>query len=222
MSVSDTPYRASNGVMVTLSGVEVPEASPPSGGPNPTITWPDEHTQTRIMVDVLVDAGSPQVRGDRLLVPPEPRTCAEDAISEFADILAVLHQCRRTIRSPNGATVALGPGGTGGIPPPGIHGLLPPVTVRPSARVIPVMKPAALAAATADRPDGLAMLADALFEEAAVGRVRELFRLFERAFARGRHSPSTRFPPFFSLRRGRTHPSSATRKLPCGCTSFGQ
>jgi len=195
-TVSGTPYRASNGVTVTVSQLETPEAVPGAAGPGPTIAWPYEHTQARVMVEVLVDAGAPQVRGDRLLVPPEPRICAEDAISEFADILAVLHQCRRTIRSPNGATVALGPGGTGGDPPSGIHGLLPQVTVRPSARVMPVMEPAALAAATADRSDGLAMLADALFEEAAVGRVRELFRLFERAFARG---PSKCIDPLSSF-----------------------
>lgn len=182
--------------MVTLSGVETPEVPPSSGGPGPTIAWPYEHTQTRIMVDVLVDGGPPQIRGNRLLVPPEPRIRAENAISEFADLLAVLHQCRRTIRSPKGATVALGPGGAGGDPPSTIHGLLPTVTVRPSARVMPVMEPAALAAATADRPEGLAMLADALFEEAAVGRVREFFRLFERAFARG---PSKCIDPLSSF-----------------------
>lgn len=184
--------------MVTVSQVETPEAAPTTAGPGPTIAWPYEHVQTCVMVSVLVDAGAPQVQSDRLLVPQEPRICAERAISEFADILAVLHQCRRTIRSPKGVNVALGPGGTGGDPPTGIHGLLPPVTVRPSARVMPTIEPAALAAATADRSDGLAMLADALFEEAAVGRVRELFRLFERAFAQG---PSKCIAPLTSFLR---------------------
>lgn len=184
-SVSGTPYRASNGVTVTVSRLETPEATPAPAGPGPTIAWPYEDTRSRVMVGALVDAGAPQVEGTRLLVPREPRLCAERAISEFADVLAVLHQCRRTIRSPNGATVALGPGGTGGDPPAGTQGLLPPVNVRPSARVMPVIEPTALAAATADRLDGLAMMADALFEDAAVGRVREFFRLFERAFARG-------------------------------------
>jgi hypothetical protein len=184
-SVASGPHVASNGVAVSISDVRIPVGSvPPVVGPGPTVIWPYEHDQTCVMVQALVDAGPAQVRDGRLLVPAGPRAAAEEAISEFADLLAIVHQCRRSLRSPRPA-VALGPGGTGGGPPLGVAGLVVSGDVRGGARLMPPTEPVELARWAADRPDGVAMLADALSEDSAIGRVRELFRLFERAFRTG-------------------------------------
>jgi hypothetical protein len=54
----------------------------------------------------------------------------------------------------------------------------------PLARLLPTMAPGDFQELLADRPDGVALLADALSEPNPVARAREYFRLFERAFAK--------------------------------------
>lgn len=184
-AVTRGQHTASNGVVVQVTDVDYEgrdEAAPHEGH---VVLFPHGTEQTRVVVTALVDAGAPRLDRDRVVIEPGPRAAAEAAILEFADLLAVAHQCRRIIRSPQGC-VALGPGGTGGPPPGTAKGLTTGHFSSGRARVLrPNTDPQQLARAVAGRQDGAGMLADALSEDSAIARVREYFRLFERAFKRG-------------------------------------
>lgn len=192
-------YRSPNGVSVEMGEVDTAGRSGdqhPETSDGPRVQWPYEHDITRVLLSATTDAGAPILRDGRLLVPKEPRAEAETALSELADMLAVTYQCRRAVRSPM-AACALGPGGSGGDPPVGVAGLFADPLPTSAARMLPLrFDLAALAPLVSGRLDGLGMLADALSETSAVGRVRELFRLFERAFQRG---PSSLVAPLYAL-----------------------
>lgn len=185
-------YAASNGVQVRIGDIDgvqscyPPWAQPAPPGDRALIAWPYEHSRVRVFVSASVDAGPVPVFDGGLRVPEEPRRRAEIAIGEYADVLAVAHQCRRTLRSPR-PCVALEPSTdserevVGGA-----HLRVSEVGVG-TARVMPAVVPGELTTVLADRLDGLALLADALAEDTAIGRVRELFRFFERAFRSGPH-----------------------------------
>lgn len=186
-AVAMTPYAAVNGVIVHVHSTDgtTDGADLQPGADGNVVVWPYEHDKVRVAVSATVAADpAPRLDGDRLVVPRGAREAAEAAIGEFSDVLAVTHQCRRALRSPTPA-VALVPGP--GDPPACARasGLAQDWPVRSSARLMPSTDPAQLAHSLRDRPDGVQMLADALAEDSAVARARELFRLFERAFAKG-------------------------------------
>lgn len=191
-------YRATNGIEVAVVDVK---GLPLSPGPETTgstarVVFPYEHDSLRLVVSATAEGGAPSALAGRLVVPETERQMAESAIQELADFLAVAHQCKRTLRSPQPA-IALLPSdeaerrvfaaSDGLAQPAGAGGA--------EARVFSAFDPGRLALFT-DRMDGLAMLADSLSEDTALGRVRELLRLFERAFRRG---PSDCIDPLTAL-----------------------
>jgi hypothetical protein len=191
-------YRATNGIEVAVVDVK---GLPLSPGPETTgstarVMFPYEHDSLRLVVSATAEGGAPSALAGRLVVPATERQMAESAIQELADFLAVAHQCKRTLRSPQPA-IALLPSdeaerrvfaaSAGLAQPAGAGGA--------EARVFSAFDPGRLALFT-DRMDGLAMLADSLSEDTALGRVRELLRLFERAFRRG---PSDCIDPLTAL-----------------------
>jgi hypothetical protein len=171
-----------------ISGIEQDLTDFPVADPgNPiTFAWPYEHEKVRVAVSATVDAGPPDLVADRLNVPDALRCMAESAIAEYADVLAIAHQCKRAIRSPQPAVALVPCSDDEHDTALGVVGLHHPGGGSTMARVMPPVVPGELAqAAFADRLDGLAMLADSLSENTAIARARELFRLFERAFRRG-------------------------------------
>jgi hypothetical protein len=197
LAVDRVPYVASNGVEVRPDSVDgIPAGSPASEEAPPagalTFYWPREDQRVRVGVFATVDAGTPSIRNGRLDVPEEPRQRAEAAIGEFADLLAVIHQCRRSIRSPQ-PSVGLAPSSDEDSSKIGeVRGLNQRSTGRGAARVMPPTTPTEGSLALSDRFDGLALLADALSEDTAVARAREFFRFFELAF---RQAASQCAPP---------------------------
>lgn len=181
------PYLASNGVEVRPDSVDGLPSDPPgdlegvpSGGL--IVTWPREDQRVRLVVFATVDAGAPSLTGDRLDVPDEPRRRAEAAIGEYADLLAIIHQCKRSIRSPR-PSLALAPASHDELLRlEDVPGLSQRSAGSAAVRVIPLISTEAGSQILADRLDGVGLLADALSEDTAIGRVRELFRFFERAF----------------------------------------
>jgi hypothetical protein len=180
-------YRATNGVEVAVLDVK---GLPPSRGPEPAVptarvVFPYEHDSLRLVVTATADGGTPTALAGRLVVPEAARRAAESAIQELADFLAVAHQCKRTLRSPQPALVLLPAEETERRAFAAFAGLAQPAAAGGAeARVFSAFDPDRLAMFT-DRMEGLAMLADSLSEDTALGRVRELLRLFERAFRRG-------------------------------------
>jgi hypothetical protein len=116
----------------------------------------------------------------RVIVPDEYRRRAEAAIEEFADVLAVAHQCRRTIRSPT-TCVALTPEVAGEFGS-ATELSYDPVSRQSGARLLPELCADKVPGAIAGRPEGLRLLASALSEESPGGRARELYRSIEAAF----------------------------------------
>lgn len=180
-------YRATNGIQVTVVDLKGLPLSPKAVTPGPTarVVFPYEHDSLRLVVTAATDGGTPDVSAGRLVVPEPQRQAAESAIQELADFLAVAHQCKRTLRSPQPALVLLPTDEAEHCLFKTVAGLAQPAAARGAeARVFSAFDADQLTAFT-DRMDGLAMLADSLSEETALGRVRELLRLFERAFRRG-------------------------------------
>lgn len=186
-AVDRQPYLASNGVEVRPDSVDGIAPGSPGGSEvlpadGLTFMWPREDQTVRVGVLAIVDAGVPSLSDGRLDVPEEPRRRAEAAIGEFADVLAVIHQCKRSIRSPQ-PSVALAPSSNEELSSiQQVRGLNQPTMGRSAARVMPPTTPTEAFSALSDRKDGLALLADALSEDTAVARAREFFRFFELAF----------------------------------------
>ena len=184
-------FRASNGVEVTtevIQGADDITASgiPPAVG-EMTVAWPYERTSARLALIATVDAGTPDFDNDRLIVIPEaPRKLAEAAIVEYGDLLSVTYQCRRIVRSPKPCIGLAGDNESEQSTLSESGGIRAPLLSRPRAVLLPEAAPdSPFGQAVADRLDGLALLADANSEEGPVGQVQNMFRLFERAFARG-------------------------------------
>jgi len=119
----------------------------------------------------------------RICIPEKPRQQAEATIEEFANLLSVAHQCRRTVRSPR-TCVALVPEsedefGNATELSLGKNGSLP------NARLLPELCVDKVSGLISDRLDGLRLLASGLSEESPGGRAREYYRLIEAAFGKG-------------------------------------
>jgi hypothetical protein len=184
-------YTAQNGIEVStdhMDGVEaclLPGMRPqvaPAG--HPQFVFPTQRSKVRMGVSTLVDCSPADVRDGAARIPRALLAPLEQAIGEYADVLGVTYQCRRIIRSPE-PCVAIAAG-------PGEEALFQRIThLEPEradvggALVMPPRLPNDLQSLVADRMDGLALLADSLGEDSAIGRIRDLFRLFERAFRSG-------------------------------------
>lgn len=183
--LSRQAFSTTNGCTVTVSSIRGAEefTQPPVDGHR--MMWPFEREAAIVGVNVILGVGRPEVVQGRLRVPREPRQRAEAAIDEYADLLAVAHQCRRIVRSPMAAYVAMAPvddlertaiaGVTEMQADPQTYGM---------ARLLPTIAPSDLQPLLEDRPDAVALLADAVSEPNPAARARELFRLLERAFAK--------------------------------------
>lgn len=202
------PYVASNGRKVEVTGlngdvedVTGGEAAPPAG--TVRLVWPWEDDRLSVLVEVRVEAGPPTLIDDRLMIPSVPRLAAEAAINEYSEVLAVLHQCRRLILSPLHVAVGMRPTSPSEVkrtePVVGLHRGESYLGSPP--RVMPSGAPHNIAPFLRNRLDGLALLANSLSEGTTVGRSRELFRLFERAFRVG---PSETTKPLYTFLS--THP----------------
>lgn len=146
------------------------------------VQWPDVHEVPAVLcVNARVQGLRVELDASgRVIVPEQPRLQAEAAIEELADILAVAHQCRRTIPSPQ-TCVALSEES-----PAELHSATELATgsnSRPaSARFLPDLCAEQLPALIRDRTEGLRLLATGLSEESPAGRAREYYRLIEAAF----------------------------------------
>jgi hypothetical protein len=141
-------------------------------------------------------------------VPPDARRAAERAIEILVNTVAVAERCRRTIASPfpwvafeatdDSAREWLE--ATNGIHDFGHIADIPSLGGRPVG-----LDDTAVMDELTDRWDGVALLAEAFAHEHPTGRLHELFRVFERAFA----LPATRVGPalvaFLHPRYGYTH-----------------
>ena len=184
------PYRATNSLEVHVQGIDgiaeqVSDEPQTDRSEGVSVIWPREHETARVAIAVPVEAGPPEVAGAALVVPDAPRRAAEAAIGEYADVLGVLYQCKRTVRSPQPCVALAASSADEEAQFEDVRTLLAGEGGFPSARVMPLVPTHTLMVAIADRLDGLALLADSLAEDTAVARSRELFRLFERAFRRG-------------------------------------
>jgi len=182
-------YSSTLGIQVTVDEVQGAEAayeasdSSASGGLK--VQWPDASGQPALLFVQSWASGLPPEfdPSGRVIVPDEDRRRTEAAIEEFADVLAVAHQCRRTIRSPQ-TCVALVPESAGEFGT--ATGLSYELGPRQSgARLLPELCADKVPAAIAGRPEGLRLLASALSEEGSGGRAREYYRLIEAAFGEG-------------------------------------
>jgi hypothetical protein len=211
-----SPHVAQNGVEVhtehihgvhrcLLEGAR-PEVAPAT---RPRFIWPSEDARVRVGVSTFLDWEAPEVVEGGVEVPRAALDRMETAIGEYADLLAITYQCRRLIRSPQ-PCVAIAPSD-------GEQMLFRQVThLRAtrdqigSARIMPPILPGDLRSLLADRMDGVALLADSLGEDSPIGRIRDLFRFFERTFKKGPHDciePVTTFlrshPRHDALRYGK-------------------
>lgn len=186
-------YPAQNGESVRVVGLPrvhqdvTDEEEAPAHVGGPQVVFAERRHKAVLLVEVDTAAGVPTIDDAGLVrVPEEARRRAEQAIVEYADLLGVVYQCKRTILSPD-PCVAVYPADTDDARLlDGCSGLQTPIVTRPRTIVLPELRPESpYRDLLSDRLDGLALLADSLAEDGAVGRVHDLFRLFERAFARG-------------------------------------
>jgi hypothetical protein len=183
-------YSASNGVEVTILSIfgaeDVTSADLPTSG-GLRFMWPNRSKNARILMMATLEAGEPRINRDNLvMLNEEARLRAEAAIMEYGDLLAVTCGCRRVFRSPKPCLALEGSNESEQKLLRRSSGIAAPFPMRPRAIQLPELKPGSAGKIpVADRMDGLALLADALSEDGAVGQVHNFFRLFERAFAKG-------------------------------------
>lgn len=185
LELSRRVFLASNGCTVTVSSIGGAKEMSGSPADGTRVTLPREGDATTVGVSVILGVGPPDLLAGRLLVPSEPRVRAEAAIEEYADLLAVTQQCRRIVRSPMAACVAMA------AVDDAERAAIADVTEWQAdsqtpgvARVLPTLAPHDVQPLFEDRPDAVALLADAVSEPNAAARARELFRLLERAFTK--------------------------------------
>lgn len=182
-------YSAKNGVQLGVLSVSDPydDRDDPDAilGGDPlvnvlSLTQPG----TAILVAVAARLSGLAVECDsegRPTIPSQARQDSETAIEEFADLMSVLHQCRRDVASPR-ICVALEPeedesfGGSTDISVPRTAQSLPRMITGDWIAKIPAL--------TQDRIEGQRLLSAALSGHSALGKAREYFRLFEAAFSK--------------------------------------
>lgn len=203
--IAREPYTADTGVRVEIippiqkADDITGEAEPAQVGP--TVAWPYEHEAATVLLMAMTPIEAPglvQLSGDSITIPADLRHSAERALQEYADMLAVVNQCKRSVRSPR-PCVILEPQND---EERDLLSRAERLEASPSnhptnPRLLgPTAWGPLLYEHLSDRMDGLGLLADALAAETTVGRARELFRLFERAFRRG---PADCVTPLFQF-----------------------
>jgi hypothetical protein len=163
----------------------------------PGVMWPRRDESTSALIVTELDAGAVEAGPDGAIeLDQNARRSAEQALVDCADLLAVYHQCRRLLGSPS-PCLALRPESDDEF---GLlrrsQGIAPSSQALGRAMICPQFGPQTDLRLIGDRTDGVALLADSLAEESAAGRVRDLFRVLERAFSVG---PYTQIDPLHAF-----------------------
>ena len=128
----------------------------------------------------------PKVTKENLVVVPEAeRVRLERALETFANTLSVLEECSRSIASPFPSVAFRTETAEGRAwlkARTGIHRLSDVTHIATLATPI-ALEDKPVQEAIADRPDGIALLAEVYAQSHALGRYRDLVRFFERAFS---------------------------------------
>lgn len=195
-------YNTTSGVAVSVLApihgardVTDEPAHPPDGL---TIEWTYDNDESVILVraSTAFVAGSLNADGE-VVIPDATLALADDAIREYADLLSVVYQCQRLIKSPSPCVAVRADDEAERALLVDATGIAAPASARPRVSLVPELRPEArYDLVIADRLDGVAMLADAMSEGTSSGRARELFRFFERAFRRGPANAGRRLVEF--------------------------
>lgn len=196
-------YVASGGVrvdvMAPIRGAEdVTEAPQPGAAKAFNLAWSYDSDEAAMLVQAVVTfQPTALTEAAEITVPDAVRVAAEDAIREYADLLSVIYQCERTIRSPSPGIAVAADNDLERALIRQATGLTSPPVSRPRVTLVPELRPEVpYGSLIADRLDGVAMLGDAMSEASASARARELFRFFERAFATGPSAAGGRLAQF--------------------------
>lgn len=165
-----------------------------------TIEWTYDTDQSVILVQATTTfvAGPLDEKGE-LAIPDATLALVDDAIREYADLLSVVYQCQRLIKSPSPHVAVRADDKTDRALLDNAIGIAAPASLRPRVSLIPELRPdAGYELLITERLDGVAMLADAMSEGTSSARARELFRFFERAFRRGPAAAGTCLAQFMS------------------------
>jgi len=147
--------------------------------------WAEETEGGRLRI--LVTAGinlseRPALNEDRLVIVPEgPLKQAEFAIETTANLIAVSERCKRSISSPMPSVAFLPEDQQTREWLDSTNGLLRTGTGIVSMSGLRI-DPDTTAQVCSERPDGAALMAEALAHDHPTGTFRELLRVFERAF----------------------------------------
>lgn len=125
-----------------------------------------------------------QMDGTEILIPNDLRRKLEDALETMANLLAVTHQCKRTITSVV-PYIAIHP-----IDEEAKQWIGTATAIRTGTAAFPdrmqhALDLNAVAPFLTDRLDGVSLLTEALCQDYPTGKLHEYMRVFERAFARG-------------------------------------
>jgi hypothetical protein len=155
----------------------------------PSVMWPRLDESTSALIVTELDGGSVEKRPDGAIqLDQNARRSAEQALVDYADLLAVYFQCRRLLRYPSPCLALKPESDDESELLRRSQGIAPSSEALGRAILCPQLGPQTDLRLIGDRTDGVALLADSLAEESAAGRVRDLFRVLERAFAVGPYS----------------------------------
>ena len=196
-------YGATNGIHVQVGAVhdaELVHSSQPSGDAGFTVIWPAQSAEVLVSVQSSVKNVVPRFdEARRVVIDSAARRQAEFAIQEFADTLAIAHQCRRTVRSPRTCVALASQDGD-------LDDAVEAVAEESSSTARPRILPGLCIDKMGDlawgRAEGVQLLANSLSEESVIGRARDLYRLIEAAFGDGigaLKKPAVRVPEDDSL-----------------------
>jgi hypothetical protein len=150
----------------------------------PISIWPEEDGLKILLAATYPLKHLPKVTKENLVVLPQrQRTAAEEAIEIAANLIAVAQGCRRQIASPTPCVVLVATDQTGGSWLADRDGVLEGSPIATMSTDEQIDLDEAALNALADRLDGVALLVEALAHDHAMGKFRDLMRLFERAFA---------------------------------------
>ena len=192
--VLQVEYHPQGAPIVVVEGVRDAEidrtSTPLDGSMGTTVHLPELGKRAaKVLVCSRVDGLPVELdEMNRLVVPVDARRQMEAAIEEFADLLAVAHQCRRTIRSPQTCVVAVPEheGEFGDAVEMSLEDGRSPT----NTRLLPDLCVDKIADLMVGRRDGLRLLASGLSEVSPGGRAREYYRLIEAAFGSALNSLS--------------------------------
>jgi hypothetical protein len=121
---------------------------------------------------------------NEVVVPDKQRAAAEAAIEVAANLIAASQGCRRDISTPWPPVVFVATGGDGRFWLESCGGIKHDRLKRTMTHAERLDFDDSVLNKLEDRPDGVALLVEALAHDHAMGRYHEFIRLFERAFSR--------------------------------------